>query len=82
MGKFLREVAKTGYSAWERNIHEIINIQGKLVDDKISEKSFAYQACGFADGNRELFLTEFRGGKTSWNILKKQCTNSGEKLMR
>jgi adenylate kinase len=37
MGKFLREVAKTG-TELGKQIHEIINIQGKLVDDKILKK--------------------------------------------
>ena len=37
MGKFLREVAKTG-TKLGKQIHEIINIQGKLVDDKILKK--------------------------------------------
>jgi adenylate kinase len=37
MGKFLREVAKTDTDLG-KEIHEIINIQGKLVDDKILKK--------------------------------------------
>jgi adenylate kinase len=37
MGKFLREVAKTE-TELGKEIHEIINIQGKLVDDKILKK--------------------------------------------
>ena len=37
MGKFLREVAKTD-TELGKEIHEIINIQGKLVDDKILKK--------------------------------------------
>jgi adenylate kinase len=37
MGKFLREVAKTDTELGKK-IHEIINIQGKLVDDKILKK--------------------------------------------
>jgi len=37
MGKFLREVAKTNTDLG-KEIHEIINIQGKLVDDKILKK--------------------------------------------
>jgi len=37
MGKFLREVAKLD-TPLGKEIHEIINIQGKLVDDKILKK--------------------------------------------
>jgi len=37
MGKFLREVAKTN-TKLGKEIHEIINIQGKLVSDKILKK--------------------------------------------
>ena len=37
MGKFLREVAKTDTELGKK-IHEIINIQGKLVNDKILKK--------------------------------------------
>lgn len=37
MGRFLREVAKLT-TPLGREIHEIINIQGKLVDDKILKK--------------------------------------------
>jgi adenylate kinase len=37
MGKFLREVAKTSTDLG-KEIHEIINIQGKLVDEKILKK--------------------------------------------
>jgi len=37
MGKFLREVAKTDTDLG-KEIHEIINIQGKLVDDRILKK--------------------------------------------
>jgi adenylate kinase len=37
MGKFLREVAKTD-TELGRHIHEVINIQGKLVDDKTLKK--------------------------------------------
>lgn len=37
MGKFLREVAKTN-TELGKEIHEIINIQGKLVNDKILKK--------------------------------------------
>lgn len=37
MGKFLREVAKMD-TELGRHIHETINIQGKLVDDKILKK--------------------------------------------
>jgi adenylate kinase len=37
MGRFLREVAKTD-TELGKQIHKIINIQGKLVDDKILKK--------------------------------------------
>ncbi|MFA6193895.1 MAG: nucleoside monophosphate kinase [Parcubacteria group bacterium] len=37
MGKFLREVAKTD-TELGKHIHETINIQGKLVDDKVLKK--------------------------------------------
>ena len=37
MGKFLREVAKTDTDLG-KEIHEIINLQGKLVDDRILKK--------------------------------------------
>jgi len=49
MGKFLREVAKTDTDLG-RQIHKTINIQGKLVDDKVLKKVLHIK---FADIPRE-----------------------------